>query len=235
MKTNDETKAHGARARRGLIQEDHHRATTTTAESLYEADWWVEHLEEEIEPNFAEDLELLLKNSKEDENILASLKRTRDAVKASDDVAMPESGFYYQDLHNRIMAAIDFEEIPQSRREAYMTSIVPKNRRVRGFAWQGVFGAMGLTMMLALMTWMGMRESLPQAPLANEESRAVADVESPASEETLERGIAAISSSYSNEVNGFETEQEIVEEAAIAKLSQLSKEQVDELYRSLRE
>lgn len=209
---------------KGHTRKDHHRA-----ESLYKADWWVEHLEAEIEPNLAEDLELLLKNSKEDKKILASLKRTREAVKASDDVAMPESGLYYKDLHDKIMAAVDFEEIPQSRREKHELSIHAKYRRAGStWAWQGAFGAMGLTMMLALITWMGLRDV---APTMDQSSPTVASVEAPA--DSLERNIATVGASFSDDVNAFESEQEMVEEAAIQKLSQLSQEQVDELYRSL--
>jgi hypothetical protein len=195
---------------------------------LYKADWWVEHLEAEIEPNLAEDLELLLKNSKEDHKILASLKATRQAIKASDDVAMPESGLYYNDLHNKIMAAIDFEEIPETRREKFDVSIHAKSRRAPTWAWQGAVGAMGLTMMLALITWMGLKD----AANVNQASPAIASVQT---EENTERTIATVSASFSDDVNAFESEQEILEEAAVQKLSQLSKEQVDELYRSLRQ
>lgn len=213
------------RDERGHTEKAHHRA-----ESLYKADWWVEHLEAEIEPNLAEDLDVLLKNSKEDHKILASLKSTRQAIKASDDVAMPESGLYYNDLHNKIMAAIDFEEIPESRREKFDVSIHAKARRAPTFAWNAGFGAMGLTMMLALITWMGMRDVSPSA------SPNIASVQIEQSAgENLERSVATVSASFSDDVNAFESEQEIVEEAAIQKLSQLSKEQVDELFRTLRQ
>jgi hypothetical protein len=230
--SNQDERAGGVQSARGHTEKAHHRA-----ESLYKADWWVEHLEDEIEPNLAEDLELLLKNSKEDHKILASLKRTRQAVKASDDVAMPESGLYYNDLHNKIMAAIDFEEIPESRREKHEVSLHVKSRRAPSFAWNGAFGAMGLTMMLALITWMGMRDMTPSA---SQSSPAIASIESStdangANGENLERTVATVSGSFSDDVNAFESEQEIVEEAAIQKLSQLSQEQVDELYRTLRQ
>ncbi|MEK7355260.1 MAG: hypothetical protein AAB250_02345 [Bdellovibrionota bacterium] len=225
---------HGSRANRGHEEKDHHRAG-----SLYKADWWVDHLEAEIEPNLAEDLELLLKNSKEDKAILASLKRTRQAIKASGDVAMPESGHYYNDLHNKIMAAIDFEEIPQLRREKHEIATHAKSKRYSGFAWQqGFFGAVGMAMMIALISWVGMRDdqmsTYPSNGVTMVDSPNVASIESSPSD-GLERKIATVNASFSDDVNAFESEQEMVEEAAIQKLSQLSKEQVDELYRSLRQ
>lgn len=208
---------------KGHTEKDHHRA-----ESLFKADWWVEHLEAEVEPNLAEDLELLLKNSKEDTAILASLKRTRQAIKASDDVAMPESGLYYRDLHDKIMAAVDFEEIPETRRAKYDLANQVKARRYSSFSMQGMWGAVGMAMMVALISWVGIRDNgtIAQPQLASIEQE---------NDQSLERSVATVSASFSDDVNSFESEQEMVEEVAIQKLSQLSAEQVDELYRTLRQ
>lgn len=87
-------------------------------ESHYRDDWWIEHLENGLDKNsknLKEDLDLLLENSKSGRKLLDSLKRTRQLLKESDDVTLPESGFVYRDLHNKIMMAIEEEtEVPRA-------------------------------------------------------------------------------------------------------------------------
>lgn len=84
-------------------------------DSHYHDDWWIEHLEDELDKNLKEDLDLFLENSKSDRKVFDSLKRTRQLLKESDDVTLPESGLVYRDLHNKIMMAIDEEtEVPRA-------------------------------------------------------------------------------------------------------------------------
>lgn len=80
---------------------------TENKNGLVDERGWLELLEDELDANLQEDLQILLRNSQPDLRKLESLKRTRAAVKNSDEVAMPENGHFYQELHDRTMAAIE--------------------------------------------------------------------------------------------------------------------------------
>jgi hypothetical protein len=67
----------------------------------------VEYLEGELEPSFEADLTLLLLNSRPDRARLEEFKNLRELIKGSDQVFLPENGATYQNLHDRIMTAID--------------------------------------------------------------------------------------------------------------------------------
>jgi len=84
---------------------------------LYDENWWLEYLEGELEPSLKEDLKILLKNSPADRNCLNQLERVKNLVKESDEEALPEDGRYYDDLHDRIMAAIEEEPLASEEKE----------------------------------------------------------------------------------------------------------------------
>ena len=219
---------------------DHHRAASPNT-GLVKDDLWLEHLESEIEfelkNDFAEDLELLLGNSKADAKRLASIERTRQLLKSSDDVAMPESGEFYQNLHDKIMAAVDAEELPKARRTGQMSRVaLAFFRSRRSKAWPTVFGAIGLTMMLAFVSWTSLRDvdgSQNESVASVLGQAGMSGTEGP--DEKLDRRVAMLTRSNSNEVNGFESEEDMVTDEAVAKMRHLTPEQVESLYRSLRE
>ena len=204
-------------------------------DAFYQEDWWVELLEEEVEPNLKEDLELLLKNSRADRRILSSLKETRKAIKDSDDVSLPESGLYYQNLHDKIMAALDEETdfSPRRTSDAFMAKQIAKTR----LSWRTMAGTFGMTMMVAALTWI----TLQSSPDTELDSRAVAEVDSmpgtESAEENFERNLAMVSAEeathFTNEMNGFVSEEDLVTQAAIEKLQNLSPEEADALLASL--
>jgi hypothetical protein len=216
------------------------------SEAFLSAEKWLEHLEEEIEPTCSarekEDLDLLLKNSECDLAVRESLRRVRAAVKSLDDVALPESGHYYDTLHSKIMAAIEDDvamnggpvQAP-AKRAAFFS------RGVR--LPQAVFGALGMTMMIAILALVGLRHS-PDAGsrpsvIASEETQAIAaDVASAATEENFERKIAMVdpqtSAKFARDMASFESEEDFLTETAAARLKHLSASQADALIRSLK-
>jgi hypothetical protein len=185
---------------------------------------WVEHLEKEVDPNLREDLEVLLKNSGADRKVFAALKTTRELVKRSDDVLMPESGLYFDSLHEKIMAAIDQE--PQRG------SKISRSRSIRGFAWRSYAGAAGMTMsmmmMLAFVSWTTVKSA------GNPDSRATAA--SAKSTDHFERelaGVAVPTTDVSNELNGYESKSEFVTAALEQKLKNMSPDQANALFAAL--
>ncbi|HVK62365.1 MAG TPA: hypothetical protein VM432_12480 [Bdellovibrionales bacterium] len=183
--------------------------------TLFRKEGWLEHLELELEPNLREDLELLLRNSKSDRNEFASLKATRDLVKKSDDVLLPESGHYYMNLHDRIMSAIE-DEAPR-------TSTM-RVKMAHRFSWGAFAGTM--TAMLALVSWVSLKTSTP------DDSRATAAIESASFDRDL-ASVAKAGVNVSQELNGFESESEIVTAALEEKLKNLSPDQATALLASL--
>lgn len=199
------------------------RAATKDRTSLVAAESWVEHLEDEMEPlTFDEDLELLLQNSEEDRALFESLKRTRILVKKSDDVALPESGLYYDNLHAKIMAAIEHDEVTNGAR----TSRVVK-RAQKPFAWPQIFGAVGMTMMLAIVAMMSFKSSnLISAPNKQVAAVSAEQAAETASNEHFERRLAMVDprmgAIVAREMGGFESEEDFLTETAAARLKQIS-------------
>lgn len=186
-------------------------------ESLYKDDWWLEHLEEELEPNLREDLELLLMSSKEDRRVFESLERTRRLVKESDDVALPESGLYYQDLHDRIMSAID-EEQPLPR-----VSVGARKSRV---SWPAIFGTVSMSAILGFVTWF----SAGTGPIQVAQMEKAGD--------RLERFIASASpvtpAAFSDSVLSYQSEADVVADALASKLKHMSRAEFDQMLQKLR-
>lgn len=192
--------------------------------SLVAAEGWVEHLEDEMEPlTFDEDLELLLQNSEEDRALFESLKQTRILVKKSDDVALPESGQFYDNLHSKIMAAIEQDEILNGSRD---TRVVKRTRKP--FAWPQVFGAVGMTMMLAIVAMMSLKTSNVDTSATKQVAAAEQTVsaEQAASNEHFERRLAMVDprmgAIVARELGGFESEEDFLTETAAARLKQIS-------------
>lgn len=198
-------------------------AAGSKAKNLYAAESWIERLEEEMEPmTIDQDLELLLKNSEEDRVLFESLKKTREVVKRSDDVALPESGHYYDTLHSKIMAAIEQEEIEGRGIERHARIAITKTRR--SFAWTQVMGAVGMTMMLAVVALMSLKSSPVGSP--SSEQHVVAVSEEAKSEERFERRLAMVDprmgAQVAHELGGYESEEDFLTETAAARLKQIS-------------
>ena len=73
----------------------------------FDDSWWLDHLEGEFESSMEDDLEILLANSPGDRKRLAQLERARRLIKETDEECLPEDGYFYTDLHDRIMAAVE--------------------------------------------------------------------------------------------------------------------------------
>ena len=217
-------------------------ARAKSSEAFVTPDKWLEHLEEEIEPTCLasekSDLDLVLKNSSEDLALRESLQRVRAAVKASDDVALPESGHDYDALHSKIMAAIDDDvamngepvrEKPRARRPFVLST-----RRLP----QALFGAFGMTMMIAILAFVGMSNRAP-----SQQGQQIAAVTSRQEtrenviEENFERKIAMVDShsgaAFARDMGSFESEEDFLTETAAARLKQVSAQQADSMLRSL--
>lgn len=198
---------------------------------LFQDDWWLEHLEEELEPNLREDLELLVKNSRADRNILESLKTTRRLLKESDEVPMPESGLFYESLHAKIMSSLDDDILDDPKPKGY----APK----RGFAFAKLLVPMAMTMAVALVSWSVIR-SAPDSETATDVG-AIEDshsAEAGQGEERFERKLAMVSAQdradFSNTVLGFESESDLIASAAAEKLESLSSAEAEALYAMLK-
>jgi hypothetical protein len=212
-----------------MLRAHEHRAGETVTPNHYQDDWWLEHLEEELEPNLREDLELLLKNSKSDRGILESLKGTRRLLKSSDEVAMPESGLFYDNMHNKIMASLEDEVIEErAPSRTYKSG--------RNFAWSRVLAPIGMTMMMALVTFVISKQpsligDVAETSLMKSQEQA---------DQGFERRLAMVAaedldrSSFSDTVMGVESKADFIAGAAARKLERLSRQQVESIYQAMR-
>jgi hypothetical protein len=183
---------------------------------------WIEHLEDECEENLRRDLDLLLSNSKPDRQVLQGLKKVRKMVKDSDEVLLPESGLFYENLHDKIMAAVEDVERPRKRRFKYG----------RKFIWPTVVGSVSMMMMLALISIMTMK---PSQPILGSQSMAT---EAPRhNAENLGQNLAMASlperNSLSDALIGADEQSDIVSDAAAKRLEGLSPAEADALLNSL--
>ena len=113
-------------------------------QNLFSEDEWLEFIEGEMPASLEQDMQLLLMNSKKDREIAESIKLTRELVKSSDNVSLPEDGRAYQSLHDRIMKEIEQTSEP--------TSPPPKKRSTTRF----LFGTALLSLYLVTiggMAW----------------------------------------------------------------------------------
>lgn len=200
------------------------------AEALYATEGWVERLEDEVATDHDADLDLLLKNSESDRALFESLKKTRMIVKKSDDVALPESGQYYDELHTKIMAAIDADiaEAATPATIGHRIVDVPvqilKNSK-RSFSWPTVFGTVGMTMMLALISIMTFKSN-PSMDSGASRTGAVAALETLEVDQRFERRLAMvdprIGAAVAHELGSFESEEDFLTETAAARLKRVS-------------
>jgi hypothetical protein len=209
--------------------------------AYYTEDLWLEHVESELERSFEEDLDLLLKNSSSDRKIVESLERTRQAIKKSDEVALPENGQYYADLHDRIMGSID-GITPESPVRASGKMSVPKamkkTLRNAKFAWPALMGTISMSLLVASIGWFAMTAGQNRAQV--ESSGAVAHAEQLAeqlSEDGLTRGLASASDvvpSFSQSMVGYESESDLLAQVAVERLKGLDSEQMSQAFESLK-
>jgi hypothetical protein len=209
---------------------------TIEAGAFVPAEKWLEHLEEEIEPRCLiaekDDLELVLKNSPEDLAVRESLKRVRAAVKSLDEVALPESGHYYDNLHLKIMAAID-DDVAMNGEPIRQPAKARAPLFTRRLFTQPIFGLAGMTMMVAILAFVGLNRATSRAA-----SSAVTTAAAEASiDENFERKIASLDShvgaAFAHEMGSFESEEDFLTESAAQRLKQLSSAQADALIHTL--
>ena len=82
---------------------------------IYDERWWLDYLEGELvmgsNKSITEDMEALLKSSLNDRRTLKELERVRVLVKEADDVVLPEDLRVYDNLHDKIMMAVEETEV----------------------------------------------------------------------------------------------------------------------------
>jgi hypothetical protein len=185
-------------------------------ESIYADEGWLEHLEDELDPNLKEDLKLLLRNSNSDRLVLEELKSIR--------VNLPESGFYYEALHDKIMASI--AEADDAKPVSRIFSIPA---RIRSMS-RTTAGAAGLTLMMGLVavfTIHGARDNM--IPTQAHSVQSAAD---------FERKLASFDpsedESASDSMLSVESEGDFVVAAAVEKFKTMAPEQVDRMLKTLK-
>ncbi len=110
--------------------------------------WWIDYLEDELEPNLKQDLSMLLHNSLPAQRRLEVLKRLRQLVKECEEAILPEDPSYYDGLHDRIMAAVDGRR-PRSRVTKVFARVSPRQLK-----FSVVLGSSSLTLLLSLVAWL---------------------------------------------------------------------------------
>jgi hypothetical protein len=78
--------------------------------AIVDDEWWLEYLEGELEAEQRQNLTQTLGESLVARKTVRELVETRQAIRDSDLVSLPESGYYYAALHWRIMQGILADE-----------------------------------------------------------------------------------------------------------------------------
>ncbi len=153
-------------------------------------DWWIDLIEGESTPSMREDLTLLLMNSPAGRRRLDSIKDLRALVKGSDEVPMPEDGAFYQNMHDRIMAAVDGAAAVRRAKPAAAAERKPLSAvSARQLGFPALFGTHTLMVLIASATWMTSDRSPrhaqtqspnPPAQDAQRPKKALADAQAPA-------------------------------------------------------
>jgi hypothetical protein len=222
------------------------RASTTTpgkqstpeerTQGLCHDELWIDHLEGECAPALAADLNLLLANSSSDRRVHKSLQDTRALVKKSDDVALPESGEFYDRMHAQIMMAIaelPAEEdprlqMPTARDEFFVTGVSSKSRLSAGSLSPAFSGLM----LFAVLISAGLM-SMPHFKSV----AAFQTLSQPLdSSSAVDRDLASNAEPQliASSMLGFQNEGDLVTDALEHKLDRLSSRQIDDLFHSLR-
>jgi hypothetical protein len=131
-------------------------------------EWWIDLMERDMDDSLREDVTLLLTNSRGDRARMEELKSLRELIKDSDEVPLPEDGTVYEDLHDRIMAAVDGKRPRKSAR-----SLPRVSPRQLGFPT--VFGTSTLMFLLAGLAWLALSKQNP-SPLADADVRLMTSV-----------------------------------------------------------
>ena len=199
--------------------------------ALYSEEWWAEHLEAEHENALAADLNLLLENSPADRRVLKSLEQTRSAVKDAGDVYLPESGEFYQSLHDKIMAAIDEEIAPVEHIE---TSIKSKLFRIKQekFGFQSIVKSLMTVLVVTGGTLLAMRATQPFL-----QQQSSANFEHEMERTALEHDLAANAKPQfiASSMVGYQNESDVVNEALLHRIDNLDAHEVDALFHTLRQ
>ena len=236
MKDYIKPKALGTRA--GTTPPGKHSSPKEQTNGLYQAELWIDHLEGESAPTLATDLNLLLANSTADRRVHKSLQDTRALVKKSDDVALPESGEFYDRLHAQIMMAIaelpaekdprSPIEMPTARDEFFVTGVSSKSRLTAGSLSPAFSGLM----LFAILISAGLM-SMPHFKSV----AAFQTISQPLdSSSAVDRDLASNAEPQliASSMLGYQNEGDLVTDALEHKLDRLSSRQIDDLFHSLR-
>lgn len=192
-------------------------------------DLWLEHIEDELEPNLDDDLTVLLKNSRGDRKIVDGLIRTRRAIKQADEVSLPESGQYYDDLHDRIMASIE-PMIHQTTPDDPQPLVRRPARRTK-YAWPSFIGALSISALVASVGWFVFKTGHSGAQLGASLAHELLN------EDGVARGIASASDvvpSFSQSMVGFESESDLLAQVAADRMKGLDGDQLGQVLESLK-
>lgn len=85
-----------------------------SGKNYYGVGEWLEFVEGEMDPAMEQDLACLMANSPADREIVRQLATTREFIKRTDEIALPEDGRYYDRLHENIMSKLN-EEIGEQK------------------------------------------------------------------------------------------------------------------------
>ncbi len=184
-------------------------------------EWWIDFIEGDLEPSLEEDLKLLLLSSDADRKRLAELQVFREQVRQSEDVYMPESGQFYENMHDKIMAAVEQTEMePPVER---MPISLEKFKKLRPY-----FGGGFLAMCLAVVMILGL-QSNQDADFQLE----LADITAEKVDQKLL--IAAHKHQAFEQVVGLEAESDFLSDAAAQHFDTLSDDQAKALMNRLLE
>ncbi len=119
----------------------------------------LDFVESEFDGEFENDLKALLSRSEEDAKEVETLRQTKEALRASDDVPMPESGVYFDALEARIMGAlneaIEAGEVKDRKRSLFFVPTPRFMTPVRGWRAQtGHFLVFGGLAVLLIGKWL---------------------------------------------------------------------------------
>ncbi len=187
-------------------------------------EWWIEFMEGEVSPSLERDLKFLLCHSQEDRQRLNEYKELRSEIEASDDSYLPENGYYYQNQHDSIMAAIENIEMDEPRAPIHERPFISKFKKFRP-----LFGT-GFTALAFVIVGVFALKSIE---LQKSEDQGLIEFKELVQNEAEQKILLAAQESHRS--IGFESETDMLRELAAQKFGQLSDAQAKALMNQLLE
>lgn len=73
--------------------------------------WWLDYVEEELEPAVKAQMKALLKQSKKDQEVVAQLEATKDLIEMAEPAGPHVGDDYLNALHDKIMAQVEMTDV----------------------------------------------------------------------------------------------------------------------------